>query len=507
MKPILDQRPISNVKATAANKPSLHIKNIVLRNGELPVLVPGTTSTDVEFIDATTGAHKRQFPIAITKTTLGEWNKLGDEGRSLRPGEVLCTWTEDNHVFCGTDGDGGQHTDFDALTGAARPPIDSGRSESNQRSLVTVADGNPWAFFGYSGHLPYVQYFRMQPTNGQFGSKSFSLGKVGYYLNYPTFLLSGNSFFAVGPEAGTRDRMNGVHVQKLDFLGTTVTTANQGFRMKPGKAGQRTGWTYVDSTATMNQDSDVSSAIKPFCLTDTHVLLLTQPTFENITTNGGSSVSSSGFGGDFLQQLARQQALLQAGNMKVGAPLQLHVIDKNTGTLTVKAPLDIRESRSNYHWFPQLACIAGPNEYAVAFHPDTTASLAAYDVNAQKVLWTYKYPVFAVTAADVQGQSMNSKMFVAGNQVYVAYVKPTTVPLLPYYIANKEYPLSLFVDRFDLLTGAKTSFTFPLPIKGNTVQLNDAAAVNGVLYVLATVREVTTGLPYKGGAQVLMAIR
>ncbi len=493
-KTIINQKPISTLPVTAAVRPSVRSKNLLMRNNEIALLVPGTTTTDVGFFDTVTGVLKRQFPTTLKKTTRGEYNITGSEGRSLRPGEFASSWTEDNHLHFGSDGDFSEQADYDALTGATRTKYDR-VSGANMRSLITVADGNPWAFMGYWGHVSTAKHVSIFPTDGQLTAKSLLLPggdtNLGYFLNLPTILVSGPSLFTIGPQRKTANGLGypGIQVRSAEMKGMTPTAANQAF--KPN-----VGWFYQDTTTSMNLDTDSFSAIKPFCLTDKFTLVLSQPH----DANGYATVTS---------------------------PIQLTALNKNTGALQFKSPLTITSAgiavgQGMLNWAPQLACVPGTNEYAAVFlpepafggqagmtNPDASANprLTVFDVNNKRVLWTYQYPKGTTNLAKAYGMAADTKMFVAGNHIYIAYLRTASGPQLPTYITQNEYTLVVKMDRFSLLTGAKNSYSYPIPIKGNTSQLNDFAIVNGIAYVLATIRDVRTPLPYTGGAQVLMAIK
>jgi hypothetical protein len=131
--------------------------------------------------------------------------------------------------------------------------------------------------------------------------------------------------------------------------------------------------------------------------------------------------------------------------------------------------------------------------------------IAVVDATARMVLWTYEYPRGGTTP--VLGYHVNSstKQIIAGDALYVAYVK-TATNLDNYVSSNLFSALSLYVDRFVLANGTKTSFVFPMGVQANTLQLDDLAAADGMFYALVTYREWPFGGALKGGAQALVAL-
>jgi len=68
---------------------AMRSKNIVLRDGEIALLAPGSASTDLAFYDAALGGFRRSFPSTLVRTGNSAWNTTGVEGRDLRNGQHL----------------------------------------------------------------------------------------------------------------------------------------------------------------------------------------------------------------------------------------------------------------------------------------------------------------------------------------------------------------------------------------------------------------------------------
>ena len=138
-------------------------------------------------------------------------------------------------------------------------------------------------------------------------------------------------------------------------------------------------------------------------------------------------------------------------------------------------------------------------------HPDFNTRLSVIDVRNWRELWTYEYQRNETTPLWSFGCNANTKMLIADDALFVAYVKAAS-PLSRYIDTTQEQDLFLHIDRFALNDGKRIASVFPLGVQGNTIQLDDFAAADGRLLALTTYREWHRGMdPLEHGGGQLVA--
>ena len=499
---------------------SMRSKNIVLRDGEIALLAPDAASTDLAIYDAALGGIRRAFPTALTKTGNAEWNDAGIEGRDLRNGQHLVYWHANGNVYCRSHGDNMQRAVIRASDGTIRPNV--GPTGSNQSGYFIMADNSIWNISSIGGHQGQQRYFVLHDNGGVLGTKQFGAASGATYNLFTwcgPVLMDGDWIYTLGaathPDLGwadyttssTRCNWLGTFIRGFKVLGQTATTNNQGL-----VNGINGSFTWKTTNSFVATDHDLASAVKPWCLGRSNIFVVTESA--SWTTNDANV--------DFTQ------------------PMVLTALDRTNGAVAFTLPLGITgegcwmyKSFGYYGggttWRPQVAyadrASTDGREYvsvllpeavetfdslAPSINPTNSATnlntrIAMVDVAARTELWTYEYPRGGTTPVLAQCVNTTTKQIIAGDSLYVAYVK-TATNLDNYISTNILSALTLYVDRFALSNGARTSFQFPLGLQANTMQLDDLAAANGLLYALVTYREWHISSPHSGGGQALVAL-
>ena len=499
---------------------SMRSKNIALRDGEVALLAPAASSTKLAIYDAILGGVLRAFPTPLTKTGDAEWNDIGIEGRDLRNGQHLVYWHANGNVYCRSHGDNMQRVAIRASDGAIQSNV--GFDGANQSGYFTMNDNSIWNVTSIGGHQGQQRYFVLQDNGGVLPVRQFGSGD-GAVFNLFTWcgpvLMDGDWIYTLGaathPVLGwadyqtsaTRRNWLGTFIRGFQVLGQTATTNDQ--RLVNGINGSFTWKTTNTFVAT---DHDLASAVKPWCLGNNNIFVVTE----------SASWTDSDATVDFSQ------------------PMVLTALDRTNGAVAFSLPLGITgdgcwmyKSFGYYGggttWRPQVAyadrTATDGREYVSVLLPEaveTFGSLApqinpansatnlntrisVVDAAARTVLWTYQYPRGGTTPVLAHDVNTCTKQIIAGDALYVAYVK-TVTNLDNYVSTNILSALTLYVDRFALANGAKTSFQFPLAVQANTMQLDDLAAADGLLYALVTYREWHSCSSYSGGGQALVAL-
>jgi hypothetical protein len=289
----------------------------------------------------------------------------------------------------------------------------------------------------------------------------------------------------------------GVRIRGLQMGGQTSTKTS-------ATPTTKFDWSLVDSF--ISHDTDLTSGIKPIALGKNHIFAVTQSGVTHTATDATI---------DFTQ------------------PIVLKALNRSTGALAFSKNLSITGAGcsidkyfgyygSGSNWRPQISYLdrtsVDGREYVAVMLPEATfgattpyntavaanTRISVVNVANQTELWTYQYPRLGTTPLWHYHNSVNTRMTVAGNALYVAWIKSAS-NLNNYIDTLNLYDLTLYVDRFDIATGSKTSMTFPLGVKGNTLQLDDMAAVDGQIHILATYREWIKGQTI-GGSQLLVTL-
>ena len=503
---------------------SIRSKNIVIRNGEVALLAQGVSSADLAFYDATLGGVRRSFSSTLTQTTKAEWTPVGVEGRDLRNGQFLLYWHANGNIYCRSSGDTMQIAVLRAADGVLQLAV--GRFGANGSGYLMMADNSIWNVASKGGHQGQGTWFELQDNGGSLAAKSFG-SSGGILHNIFTWcgpvLMDGDWIYTLGaathpdlgwsnfdaPEGmGTQRRQwLGARVHGFKLLGQTATAGNQNF--VNGSAGS---FTWVRTNVFVATDHDLASAVKPWCLGASNIFVVTESA--SWTTNDAKV--------DFSQ------------------PMVLNALNRTNGAVAFSLPLGITgagcgmSKNFGYYgggtsWRPQVAyanrTAVDGREYVSVLLPEAVETygwlspqinptnsatnlntrIALVDATAGTELWTYQYPRGGTTPVLAQCVNTSTKQIIAGDALYVAYVK-TAEPLDNYISTNILSALTLYVDRFTLTNGTKTSFQFPLGVQANTMQLDDLAAADGMLYALVTTREWDIGSPDAGGAQALIAL-
>jgi hypothetical protein len=491
---------------------SMRSKNIVLREGEIALLAP-----DLAFYDAALGGLKRTFPTPLVRTGGAEWNPGGVEGRDLRNGQHMLYWHSNGWVHCRSSGDNFQRAVLRASDGAAGPYL--GHGAANSSGYFLMSDNSPWVFQSTGEHQGQATYFAMQDIYGSLAIKYFT---VGNYFNWcGSMLMDGEWVYTLGatthPDLGWANfpdpgyawkyQWLGAMVRGQKVVGSEVTSGNQNFVNGPSGS-----FNWARTNRFVATDHDTASAVKPWCLGDDHIFVVTE----------SASWTSNSATVDFNQ------------------PMVLTALSRTNGAVAFDLPLGITgtgctmSANFGYYgggttWRPQVAYAnrvdVDGREYVSVLLPEAVATygwlapainpygssassqtrISMVDARTQSELWTYLYPRGGTTPVLCQGVNTSTKQIIAGNALYVAYVK-TATNLDNYVSTNMLSDLSLYVDRFALADGTKTSFVFPLGVQANTLQLDDLAAAGGKLYALITYREWHMGSAYPGGGQALVAL-
>lgn len=517
--------PLNRQDGSSTYRGSFRSKNLAIRDGVVAVLVPDSGNQHFGYLRYTDGVLLRSFATHLDDTTKAEFNPSGVEGRDLRNGQFRVYWHANGNVYGKSGGDDGSAGAWSASDGTLiRSKIYN--NVYNQSAYFVMADNCSWAFVSPGGHtgfpLRWNTVYQVPITSSALSDRTVGLNSSvqGSFFNWSgPFLVDGSKFYSLGathhPEMGESDTYAGSN--KDDWLGAQV----RAYTMKgqdPDNADHQhfmkaatPDWLWEEVDAFVGNDGDLSSSPKAWCLGTNEIYLVTQ---------GGVSHTDTDADVDFTQ------------------PLVLHGLSRTDGTewnmnlgitangCTMSEYYSYSGSYSTFH--PQISYLdvtEGGDEYVAVMLPENIRSsawldpnfnpfnsnaslntrLAVVNVTAKTELWNYEYPHNGTTPVWNYACSSNTKMLIAGDSVYVCYVKTSTA-LSNYIDKNNSYPLSLYVDRFNLLTGTKTSFTYPLGVNANTIQLDDLAAVDGRLIALVTYREWYEGSAETGGAQLVACI-
>jgi hypothetical protein len=280
---------------------------------------------------------------------------------------------------------------------------------------------------------------------------------------------------------------NGVNVLAYQFAGNTSTSSDIAVTDR---------WTWSKTDAKVGQESEGVTSLKPWCLGPDNIYFATATSA--------------------LAVLDEFQSL----------PMDLLAINRTTGATVFTVGLNFDTlGVSPTGNFPQISCLpSGGSDYVATMLPEvygaggpttsrTKISMVKVTGSTPSTIWKYTYPNSGDTTplsdnCDSSYQdnvnNTSTKMVLAGDALFVAYVKTTTPltftystgfnPPINYIDTAHEYPLELYIDRFDLATGSKTSTNYSLGVNANTRQLDDFVAVDGKLYALVTYRENGSGV-------------
>jgi hypothetical protein len=470
-------------------------KNLAFRNGEFVLITPNSTASavsDMSIFDAATGNLKKSFSTVINSTTRGDRNSSGTEGRDLNMGQFNVNWNQNGNVYFRSPGDMCQLATYRASDGQAMAT--SGPDGANQSAFNIMNDNTNFGIVSGGGHYPLVS--GPYPTSINIGNAhTFSLDTngslvsgrgLGYdYIPWsPTYLIDNGWVYVLHYNLAipmiSAMYPSAPKIIAYQFAGNTSTASDIALTTK---------WNWTKADARVNADLEGSSALKPWCLGTNNIYFTTMTS--NLTNLNPSS----------------------------GIPVDLSAINRATGATVFTIGLNfdtLGVGRDTF--YPQIACLnSGGTDYVATMLPEvygastsrTKIAMLGVSGSTPSLLWNYAYPNNGNTTP-LQGNYANigtsTKMVLAGDALFVAYVKTTTPltvgnlsPGLPwstctYLDARNEYPLELYIDRFDLATGSKTSTNYSLGVNANTRQLDDFVAVDGKLYALVTYRENGSGV-------------
>ncbi|MFH1761838.1 MAG: hypothetical protein ABIA63_12135, partial [bacterium] len=479
-------------------------KNICIRDGQIALIIPEDSIQHIGFINAETGELIRSFATDLGMTGIAEFNHVGIEGRDMRNGQYLMYWHKNGFIYARSSGDGCMYSAFKVSDGIQQE-FGWEEEEYNQAGYFVMNDNCNWQICTNGGHQGATYGLYMSHTSGDFEGRI----SVGHYKNNGylftwggPLLLDSNWLYTLGPTnhpdlgfAGytvdpNRRQWLGINLHGYKITGQDATEEDKTCALE-------FNWREVDGF--IANDGDLCSYPKPLCLGKNEIYLVSQ---------GGVSHTETDASVDFSRPL-----ILHGINRYNGEHWQMDLGINAAGAFMSKS----FSYYSSYHtFFPQIAYTdqseTGGNELVAVMLPEALRNsgwhipkfdpyntnilfntrISVIDVNSKSEVWNYEYERNATTPLWNFGCNANTKMVISGNALYVAYVK--TDSLLSNYIDTiNSYPLNLFIDRFLLSDGTKTSYTCDLGVNANTLQVDDLAAVDGRLYALVTYREALTG--------------
>ncbi|MFH1760245.1 MAG: T9SS type A sorting domain-containing protein [bacterium] len=505
-------------------KGSLRSKNLAIRDGKVAVLLPFQNTQYFGFIDAGTGILSDSFATNLYQTTYAEFNHSGVEGRDTRNGQFIVYWHANGNIYGKSGGDRGSSQGLKVSDGTEVISIID-KNAYNVTSYFVMNDNCNWYFNTMGGHSGFPLAWntvRIGPLYGTTSAGQIVLnnGTGSFFTWCGPFLLDSNKFYSVGAthhpdlgesetiyESGRRDWL-GAQVRAYTIVGQDVYNTNH---MKFA-GGSTPDWMWEKVDAFVGNDGDLCSAPKAFCMSDSEIYLITQ----NSVTHTAADATV-----DFTDSLVLNGFLRSDGthwDMKLGITSAGCTMSKSYGY-----------SLSYSTFFPQIAYTdrtgSGGSQLVAVMLPDAlhgngwlnptfspynsspaqNTRISVVDVMAKSELWNYEYPHNVTTPVWNFACNTNTKMLIAGDNLYVFYVK-TATNLARYIDTVNAFDLTLYVDQFKLSDGTKTSFTADLGVKANTIQVDDAAAVDGKLFVLVTYREWSQASTESGGAQLVACL-
>ncbi|MCX5776913.1 MAG: IPT/TIG domain-containing protein, partial [Candidatus Firestonebacteria bacterium] len=457
-------------------------KNLVFRNGEFVLITPNSANaaaSDMSIFDAATGNLKRSFVTVLDSTTRGDRNTSGTEGRDLNMGLFNVNWNQNGNVYFRSPGDFSQTAIYRASDGQKMTNV--GPSGFNQSAFIFMNDNCNFGIISAGGHYPYagnpMSSSHVFSLDGLVSDRAFSNTSPPWS---PTYLIDNGWVYVIHYNTAIPSILATPIVIGYQFGGNTSTASDIALTSR---------WTWTKTDARLNYDIEGTNALKPWCLGTNNIYYATM-TSTSTTANAFS-----------------------------GLPVTLSAIDRTTGSTVFTIDTGVTTlGVGNSKYFAQIACLnTGGTDYVATMLPElynsatskTKISMVNVNGTTPSTIWNYTYnngdatPIPDTAYANI---NTSTKMVLAGDAIFVAYVKTTTPltvpnlsPALPYGVcyyldARNEYPLNLYIDRFDLSTGTKTSTNFSMGVKANTLQLDDFTAVDGKLYALVTYRENGSGV-------------
>ncbi len=525
---------------------SLRSKNLAIRDGRIAVLIPNGEVQSFGFVGTQDGQLKRRFDAAhLSQSGFGEFNRSGIEGRDLRSGQFLVYWHQNGNIYARSSGDGSISGAYSVakgkrVLGKIGPDGTSPGRSYNQSGYFRMHDKSNWYFVSWGGHSGLTKNWKGGSLS--MGHIDQDIGHIPLGLSYrpampslwaAPFLIDGEMLYTLEaihhpkypPDVKNKEApippfvWLGAQVRGYRIKGQTATREDQGVVFEDCEEGETNRdcpeFVWKENRAFVANDSELANAPKAFCVGTNELYLA------------------------YLNIASPLDSLTPEDEVRVPdfrEPLVLAGIDRKTGDswttklgITGRGASTGKQMRYNntHSFFPQIACadLGGPqNEWVAVMLPEAyrntstrTAQtgfktrIAVVNTQKKKVAWTFEYPHSGdTTPLWIYGGNTNTKMLIAGEDLYVVYLK-TEAPLNQYIDRIRIHRLFLHVDRFSLADGTKTESRFPLDVGANTVQLDDLAAVNGALYVLATYFEYFKDdaghAPRPGGAQFLAKIQ
>ncbi len=420
-------------------------KNIVSRAGEIALLTPGTSGTDIG-IYSQTGQLLRQFPTALSKSTRGEWGS-STEGRDLRPGEFSVYWASDDTLHFQSSGDNFHYGAFDAMTGAARTW--AGTSSFNMHGYFGMCDGCPAVILSASGHGQGNTYFKFK-VNGV----AKNMSNTPHDFNNPTPLMDATTVYVTCPET----------IPSAALSGTTYTfgygTKVRSLNYVPATGTYNTGWTWSIPNDANARGYDGMAASKPWCMDATRICLITHPAIYHFD----------------LDQ-----------------PSTLRVLSRATGAQTMSTSLGkiITGNLLSYQ-----VSLSGDRlaVLSVRMTSNTSTHLQCVDLNGGAVSWQYDYNPTETTVDD-QWHAETTRVYATDAEICVCWTATN---------ATKK-TVDVIVDRFSWNGGSpiRAKFSIPVPGVGTQAYVQDFVILDGYAYALITYREFVAGGTFTGGGQLL----
>ena len=420
-------------------------RNIVSRAGEIALLIPGTTGTDIG-IYSTTGQLLRQFPTTLSKSTRGEWG-TSTEGRDLRPGEFSVYWASDDTLHFQSSGDHLHFGAFDAQTGAAKTWV--GMSNSNAHGYFGMSDGCPAVILSASGHGQGNMYFNYR-VNGV----RKVIGNTPCDFNNPTPLMDATTVYVTGPET-----IPSVAIRSISYTygyGTKVRSLNY----IPKIGIYKTGWVWSIPNDANARGYDGMAASKPWCMDATRICLITHPAKYHFDLN---------------------------------QPSTLRVLNRATGLQTMSTSLGKIISGNMLSY--QVA-LSGDRlaVLSVRMASNVSTHLQCVDLNKGVVSWQHDYKT-TKTTVDGQWYAETTRVYATDAEICVCWATTNVT----------KKTVDVIVDRFSWNGGTPKREKFTIPVAGVGIQayVQDFVILNGYAYALVTYREFVENGGFTGGGQLL----
>ncbi len=495
---VMDPQNVNTSKtSTGTYNGSFRSKNIAIRGGRIALLAPQGAGQDFVFLDPGKNLIS-SFPTTLSESTGAEWNSFGQEGRDTRNGQFIVYWHANGNIYARTSGDAqnvlATSKGYQASNGSEILSIVGNQQSSNRTGYFAMNDNSAWIFTTPGGHpangVTANSTFYMSPLDDASGFSTIEIVPTFLESHLFTwgnpFIVDGNRLYTLGPASND-----------FEWLGTYImayTVVNQG--MLNGE--DTPDFVHTNLNSFIAREGDLNASLKPWCAGNNEIYV--------VAAEAGSNGPNSFFI-DFSQ------------------PLRLTGIDRNSGAdwelpISISAP-----GFEPWYFMPQIAYAdrisTQSAEYVAVMLPEVSGLLnfprpyntsgfhqtriSVVNATTQNEQWSYAYAANETSPLWSYHCNTNTKMLIAGDALFVAYVK-TAVDIDEYVDLDEFHPLTLYIDRFELVDGTRTSSSFALGENANTIQLDDFAAVDGKLYVLITNKEFVLNTSMVGGSQILACV-